>query len=1043
MLRQTVRRRVIAAALLAMVSSAAYSAIPVQVAKTDLKPLIRAAVRSEVQFAVPVPHSASTASAGIWSVARGRATWNYAVRVPTAVSLSFHAAHSSLPPSALLVVRGAQTVTSYHARDLHGGDLWSRIHPGDALQLTLTVDAGERRNVSLNIVSLQAGYRSLGPGVVDHPYYRQLKAASTVSAGNAACVTNYECKVNASNTPVGAATMGLVISNLYQCTGSLINNVPGYNTPYVLTARHCETGQIGGGDPSAAFEVTVYWDAITSCGTTLGSLYDPGIATQTGAQTVVEQQDAWLIKLDVTPVVADAQFAGFDASGGAIVGGYTIHHAEGNDKQFAAWFGQAAAVQSSVTVGTAYAINFWETVNQIGNIGPGASGSGLIDQNNHLVGSLTLGRDTTDPSGYGSCPVANPSAPNGSNGVADFTSLAAVWNSTADSTSSTGSVTIKSVLDPDATGTVVVPSAPVASITLSASADAQSVEVPLTLTWSAPGALQCTEGGGIAGDGWSGSVGTSGTQVVTESAGGAVTYTLSCTSSSGRLANSAVTVSWVPPAANVTLSGPFALWTTRPATLSWTSNVAPCALSGGALALSNLPSTGTTATTQSVAGDVKYTLTCGPTNNQGSSSVQVIYVTPSLILEPTGTDRILGQSFSLEWNTYADTCIASGGAPNDGWAGTAFGVGQYVGDGVLNGPTALFYPNVTTLGTYTYTLVCSAGSLSVQQSVTVTFENNAPYTTASLSTNSVTYSGTPADYATVSWDSNISSCLVNTTPQMEADASDPLSIPYQSQGSATLSPPGPGSYVISVTCEMPGNNPTFVTSAPLTLTVLPPPAPTESVSLSPSTVVVGQAYTVSWSSTNSSYCAGSGGVPNSGWSTNGLFALAPAGNMSSMASQAGQVTFGITCESISPMSVAPTSSQAELQIVAATPTASLQSNTTSIAVGQMFTLTWSSTNATACTASGGGANGSAWSGSVATSGSLTQTGTVSGSFIYSLVCAVGSLSGTPQQVTIDVVAASSSGGSGGGGFNMSELVLLALLAGIRCQSTGIYQIRRQ
>ena len=127
--------------------------------------------------------------------------------------------------------------------------------------------------------------------------------------------------------------------------------------------------------------------------------------------------------------------------------GYTIHHAEGNDKQFTGWFGQAAVVQQSDVLGTTYLSNFLETVNQTGNIGPGASGSGLFDQNNHLVGSLSLGRQTSDPSGYGACPVANPPAPNGSNGVADFTSLAAVWNSTADTTSTTGRTTLKSVLE--------------------------------------------------------------------------------------------------------------------------------------------------------------------------------------------------------------------------------------------------------------------------------------------------------------------------------------------------------------------------------------------------------------------------------------------------------------------------------------------------------------------------------------------------------------------------------------------------------------------
>src|SRR5579863_6680992 len=71
---------VFAAALLTLVSTAIFAAAPVHVVKTDLTPLIRAAAQSPVQFAVLVPHSASTTGAGMWSVARGRATWNYTVR---------------------------------------------------------------------------------------------------------------------------------------------------------------------------------------------------------------------------------------------------------------------------------------------------------------------------------------------------------------------------------------------------------------------------------------------------------------------------------------------------------------------------------------------------------------------------------------------------------------------------------------------------------------------------------------------------------------------------------------------------------------------------------------------------------------------------------------------------------------------------------------------------------------------------------------------------------------------------------------------------
>ena len=486
----------------------------VLVVRANLEPLIRAAADSPAQFAVPVPHTASTASSGTWSVAGGQATWRYAVQVPTAVSLSFHALVASFPASATLLVSGGHSATSYGAGELRRGELWSRIHAGDTLELTLTVAAADAASVDLRIVSLQAGYRAVGAGVADHPVYRSLLSASGAS-DNASCVTNYECKVTAGNATPAAATLAVVVENLYQCTGTLLNDVPGDNTPYVLTARHCETGKLGGGNPAAASSARVYWNATSPCGTALGSIYDGALPSQTGARTVVEQQDAWLIQLDTNPVSADAQFAGFDASGGRIGGAYTIHYAQGFDQQFVSWFGTAFALAEQDALGTAYLSNFLETVNQTGNIGPGASGSGLYNTDNHLVGVLALGRKATDSTGYGACPAAQPAAPNGSNGVADFTALAAVWSSTADATSSTGLTTLQSVLDPGNTGSRVVPGKPLEIVADTAApppaplitfspatvAAGQSV----TAGWSASNAANCTLTGGIPGGTWGGS----------------------------------------------------------------------------------------------------------------------------------------------------------------------------------------------------------------------------------------------------------------------------------------------------------------------------------------------------------------------------------------------------------------------------------------------------------------------------------------------------------------------------------------------------------
>jgi hypothetical protein len=1024
--------------LLLALSSGAFAAVTVETIKTDFKALIRSAAISKVQFAVAVPHAVSTSTSGKWSVVGDRATWRYAAKIPTAVSLSFHATRVHLPAGATLTVSSAFTTFTYHAADLTSDDLWSRIHPGDTLQFTLDVPAAERSNVAFSIVSFQAGYRGLGGAVPDHPYYRELLAAQ--ASTNSGCVQNYMCNVTAANTPLGQATVAIVVSDMYQCTGTLINDVPRDNTPYVLTARHCETGVLGGGDPGAAGSATIYWDALTPCGQALGTLYDPGVLTQTGAVTVIEQQDAWLIQLNASPLATDAQFAGFDASGNAIQGGYTIQHSLGYDKQFTSWFGQALAVMQTDVLTSTYTSNFWEVVNALGNVGPGASGGGLIDQNNHVVGSLTLGR-VGDASGYGSCPVNPPAAPNGSNGVADFTSLAAVWNSTADKTSNTGSLTLKSVLDPASTGTLVVPSMTAAPITFTTSSATPEDGNTVQLSWNVPNATQCTASGGLPGDGWSGTLPGSGTQNVSESVGADVSYKLTCSLSGGGSVSSSVKVSWYGsvPFVQLYIARTY-VWTTRPATLQWTSNVSPCAISGGSLSLTGLASAGSTTTTQATTGDVTYTITCGSGPTATSQSQTVTYITPSLQFVANATDRLQGEPLSFVWVTWADSCTPSGGAPNDGWATTAFGDQVY-----------MFSPRVSTLGTYTYTLTCISGPLSVTQSIVVTYENNAPYVTASLSPGTTTYTATPADYIVLNWTTNLTTCTINSTPSTAfGEITGPLQpIPNMDwtviDGPATLAPTAPGTYTLSVTCTGQSGSPK-ITSTPLTVTVTPPPPPTVSVSVSPATVTVdGSQFTVTWSSTNAMNCVPQGNGQSSGavWPTGGGISAGVSGSLVlGPANEPGTFTFGISCQSIAPGG-SSASEQATLTVTEPPPvTVTLTANETSLTQGQTLALTWSSANSSSCVASGGGANGSPWSGSLATSGTANQTASVVGSFIYTVTCSDSANSSVQKQVSVAVVAAaaaapSSGSKGGGGGLGLLEIALMTGLVarrGLRSRS---------
>jgi len=105
------------------------------------------------------------------------------------------------------------------------------------------------------------------------------------------------------------------------------------------------------------------------------------------------------------------------------------------------------------------------------------------------------------------------------------------------------------------------------------------------------------------------------------------------------------------------------------------------------------------------------------------------------------------------------------------------------------------------------------------------------------------------------------------------------------------------------------------------------------------------------------------------------------------------------------------------QVAPAAPTLSLSAS--SIVVGSSATITWSSANATGCTASG------SWSGALATSGTQSETPSAAGTDTYTLTCANAAGPSTASSVNLTVTAPSSSHGGG----DLDVLTVLGL-AGI-------------
>ena len=330
---------------------------------------------------------------------------------------------------------------------------------------------------------------------------------------------------------------------------------------------------------------------------------------------------------------------------------------------------------------------------------------------------------------------------------------------------------------------------------------------------------------------------------------------------------------------------------------------------------------------------------------------------------------VSGSSSTINWTTsFAKNCVASGS-----WSGTKATSGSQ-STGVL-----------TTPGTYTYTLYCVAtqiGGLSDTQSATVSVTAPAPTVSLSASPTSIT----SPSASTLTWSSaNATSCT----------ASGSWSGAKALSGSASTGALAVGTYTYNLSCSGPGG--TGTRSA--TVTVAPPPVPTATLSVSPNPTPYNTRPTITWSSTNATSCTAGGPWSNSG-------TLSGSGLTNPLTAN---TTFTFQCTG--PGGTSPLQSVTEVVGPAPAPTVTLSAAPMSVGPGGSSTLTWSSANATSCTASG------SWSGAKALSGTAS-TGALSsvGSYAYTLTCS-GVGGSTSKSVTVAVVGGGNLSGfawAGGG-----------------------------
>ncbi len=494
----------------------------------------------------------------------------------------------------------------------------------------------------------------------------------------------------------------------------------------------------------------------------------------------------------------------------------------------------------------------------------------------------------------------------------------------------------------------------------------------------------------------------------------------------------------------------------QPLTLTWTVSAgSTCTAAGSstnaAWTASNPPFTGTVPVsgkqtlTEIVNGTVTYTLNCtAPGVAAVSVSASVVWnwlpVTASISASPAAI--LAGQAVTVTWSSSnATSCSASGGGENDGWPGSKATSGSQT-------VTERSAPATGSTLTYTITCTSSTSGLTAQMSTSVVVSWPSVTATISASPASIAAGGT----VTLTWSSsNATGCTATG-----GGADDNWPGAKATSGSQTVTEAIALDASVILTFGITCNSTTSGLSGKASASVTENPASAASIQIAPAVINFGTEAVGSTSKSQSVTLTNSGttAIPLTAASVTSNFSLQIDGCSASLAAGAHctlVVAFAPTVAGALTGTLTVPSDGANYQValsgvattVATEPpvTVTLGASPTTITAGQSTTLTWKSSNATTCTATGGGTDDN-WAGSKATSGSETVTeaaalDTSSVILTFGINCN-STASGLSDKASVNVTenqAPATSGGapaptsSGGGGGALSPLSL-AFLAGI-------------
>lgn len=338
------------------------------------------------EFAIPIATNISAEDYGIWySFPKlNKKIWLLAINAPQAQSINLILnPFNLLQGSKLFFYDSSQT-------QVLGAITFLNNKPTDILPLSIINGQKIYCELQMPLYANDYGSFTISQVSIEPKSGSQLKSVEDKYFGRSeSCNVNVNCNRSSGVQLQKNAVCRIVYSGTKRCSGTLINNLDNDGTPYVLTAAHCVNT-----DYLASTAVFYFNYESPTCENIDGTNHSISGSTLIAAGYHVPNEpdslDFALLKLsEMPPLSYFPYYSGWDATGIVPDSTFSIHHPQGDIKKISV----DSEMPSTSSAGNGFDDNtHWYIMDyDYGTTESGSSGGGLIDNNLHLIGTLTLG----------------------------------------------------------------------------------------------------------------------------------------------------------------------------------------------------------------------------------------------------------------------------------------------------------------------------------------------------------------------------------------------------------------------------------------------------------------------------------------------------------------------------------------------------------------------------------------------------------------------------------------------------------------------------